>query len=145
MLALDAAHDVTRVHLWTRTSRLLGYTVSAWLTRGILVDTGFPHAAAHVRDVARANVLALTADTGPGALTAYNVASGTPHTIGEVAAALALGGPDPVVTGEYRLGDVRHVVASPERARAGLGFSAQVPFEEGMAEFATAPLRGAGA
>lgn len=53
MLALDTAHGVTRVHLWTRTSRLLGYSVSAWATRGVLVDTGFPHAAAHVRDVAR--------------------------------------------------------------------------------------------
>lgn len=53
MLALDTAHDVTRVHLWTAASRALGYTVSAWVTRGVLVDTGFPHAAAHVRDVAR--------------------------------------------------------------------------------------------
>ena len=89
----------------------------------------------HVRDVARANVLALES---PGAFRAYNVASGEPHTIEEMARALAkaYGGPDPVVTGGYRLGDVRHIVASPARAAAELGFRASVPFEEGMAEFA---------
>jgi dTDP-L-rhamnose 4-epimerase len=93
----------------------------------------------HVRDVARANVLALDAGR-PGELRAYNVASGEPHTILEMAVALAKAydGPSPVVTGEYRLGDVRHVVASPSRAAAELGFSASVSFEEGMAGFATA-------
>src|SRR6516162_8745385 len=78
----------------------------------------------HVRDVARANVLALDA-TGSGgvpagAQRAYNVASGTPHTVGEMAAELAVsfggGMVEPKVTGEYRLGDVRHIVASPEAA-----------------------------
>jgi dTDP-L-rhamnose 4-epimerase len=39
------------------------------------------------------------------------------------------------VTGGYRLGDVRHIVASPARAAASLGFRASVPFEEGLAEF----------
>ena len=50
-------------------------------------------------------------------------------------------GIEPVVTGEYRLGDVRHVVASPAAAAADLGFRAQTGFAEGMAEFAHAPLR----
>jgi dTDP-L-rhamnose 4-epimerase len=50
-------------------------------------------------------------------------------------------GIEPEVTGGYRLGDVRHIVASPERARAELGFSAEVPPEEGLAAFAHAPLR----
>ena len=63
----------------------------------------------------------------PGRLRAYNVASGEPHTIGEMAAALAtaFGGPAPVVTGQFRVGDVRHVVASPELAGSELGFRAQ--------------------
>jgi dTDP-L-rhamnose 4-epimerase len=89
----------------------------------------------HVRDVARANVLALART---GAWQAYNVASGEPHTVGEMATALtiALRGPDPVVTGDYRLGDVRHVVASPRKAHQELGFTAAVAFEDGMAEFA---------
>ena len=48
----------------------------------------------------------------------------------------------PEVTGGYRLGDVRHVVASPERARAELGFTrrGRAP-SEGLPAFATAPLR----
>ncbi len=98
----------------------------------------------HVSDLARANLLALDSGT-PGTLTAYNIASGTPHTVGEMAGALAaaFGGPAPVVTGQYRLGDVRHVVASPERARAELGFTAAVAFDDGMRELATAPLRAA--
>jgi dTDP-L-rhamnose 4-epimerase len=72
------------------------------------------------------------------------VASGEPHTVGEMAGALAAafgGGLDPVVTGEFRLGDVRHIVASPAAAAAGLGFRAQIGFAAGMTEFAHAPLR----
>jgi dTDP-L-rhamnose 4-epimerase len=102
----------------------------------------------HVRDVARANVLALLDDNVDAG--AYNIASGTPRTVGDVAWALSAAAgpdaPDPRVTGEWRLGDVRHVVASPARAATGLGFVSAVPFEEGMAEFAaqgatTAPVR----
>jgi dTDP-L-rhamnose 4-epimerase len=52
-----------------------------------------------------------------------------------------LAGPAPVVTGEFRLGDVRHIVASPARAAAELGFRAEVSFDEGIREFARAPLR----
>jgi dTDP-L-rhamnose 4-epimerase len=97
----------------------------------------------HVRDVARANQLALAApEPYRGAL---NVASGTPRTVGEMAAALAVaaGHPSsyPVVTGEWRAGDVRHVFASPERAREALGFVAEEHFDTGMREFAALPLR----
>jgi dTDP-L-rhamnose 4-epimerase len=97
----------------------------------------------HVRDVARANVAALTApDPVAGA---FNIASGEPHVVGEMARALwtAAGrtGPPPVVTGEYRLGDVRHVVASTSRAATELGFRAEIGFADGMTEFAAAPLR----
>ena len=45
------------------------------------------------------------------------------------------------MTGGYRLGDVRHIVASPDRASADLGFTAEVPPEQGLPAFATAPLR----
>jgi dTDP-L-rhamnose 4-epimerase len=48
----------------------------------------------------------------------------------------------PVVTGEWRAGDVRHIVAAPDRAAERLGFRAEEDFAAGMAEFATAPLRG---
>ncbi len=93
----------------------------------------------HVRDVAVANRLALEhPEAESGRVTAYNVASGRPETVGGMAAALAdaLGGPAPVVTGEFRLGDVRHVVASPARAGQDLGFRAAVRLAEGMADFA---------
>jgi dTDP-L-rhamnose 4-epimerase len=97
----------------------------------------------HVRDVARANVLALEAEVPyRGAL---NIASGTPRSVGEMAHALAEAvaeeAPRPVVTGQWRAGDVRHVFASPARARDALGFVAQEDFGEGMREFAAAPLR----
>jgi dTDP-L-rhamnose 4-epimerase len=96
-----------------------------------------------VTDVATANLRALEATPPDSSLRAYNVASGVPHTVGDMARALAdaFGGPDPEVTGAYRVGDVRHVVASPRRAADELGFRAETGFEDGMRAFATAPLR----
>ena len=96
----------------------------------------------HVRDVARANALALLRDEP--ATGAFNIATGTPRTVGDMARALAAalpGAPEPEVTGEFRRGDVRHVFASAERAREALGFEASISLEEGMREFASAPLR----
>ncbi|MCM3300067.1 NAD-dependent epimerase/dehydratase family protein [Streptomyces pseudogriseolus] len=92
----------------------------------------------HVRDVASANVAALEADPRAGVLTAYNTGSGIPHTVGDLAHALAEahGGPSPVVTGEFRLGDVRHITADSARLRAELGWKPEITFEEGMREFA---------
>ncbi|MEV5957448.1 NAD-dependent epimerase/dehydratase family protein [Streptomyces sp. NPDC051987] len=94
----------------------------------------------HVRDVAAANAVALEAAPVPGVLTAYNTGSGEPHTVGEMARALAEahGGPAPVVTGEYRLGDVRHITADSSRLRTELGWKPEVGFAEGMREFARA-------
>jgi dTDP-L-rhamnose 4-epimerase len=96
----------------------------------------------HVTDVARANVAAVEATERPG-FAAYNIASGRPATVGDMAQALAdvMDGPAPVVTGAFRLGDVRHVVASPERAAKELGFSAEIDLPTGMADFAAAALR----
>jgi len=96
-----------------------------------------------VEDVARANVLALRSvvEAQPGRATAYNVCSGRPVPIRDVARAVASAGLEPTVTGEYRLGDVRHIVASPERARTELGFGAEVGPDDGLARFATDPLR----
>jgi dTDP-L-rhamnose 4-epimerase len=101
----------------------------------------------HVRDVDGATVAAFDAlagpgvPGGPGALGAYNVGSGTARTVGQLASALAdaYGGPSPVITGEYRLGDVRHVTASGERIWQELRWRATVPFPEGVAQFAGAP------
>lgn len=94
----------------------------------------------HVRDVAAANLLALGSDASG----AFNVASGEPRSVGEMARALASAcdGPSPQVTGAWRAGDVRHVFASIDRARAELGYAPREDFAAGMAEFASAPLRG---
>ncbi|WP_436777284.1 NAD-dependent epimerase/dehydratase family protein [Yinghuangia sp. YIM S09857] len=95
----------------------------------------------HVADVAAANVAAL--GRGGTGLRAYNVGTGHPRTVGQMAVALAAarGGPDPVVTGQFRLGDVRHITASPARIERELGWRARVDFEAGMREFAGAALR----
>ena len=96
----------------------------------------------HVTDVAHANVLALTRpEPAPGP---FNIASGQPSTLHEMASALADahgGGLIPEVVGGYRLGDVRHVTASAERAEVSLGFKAKVGLAEGMAAFAHAVQR----
>ena len=107
--------------------------------RQVFEDGGQTRDFVHVRDVARANVLALTRTAPPGA---YNVASGNPHTVGDMAAALADAFAPPLapdVTGRWRLGDVRHVVGSPALAGAALGFRAEIGFEDGIAELARCP------
>jgi dTDP-L-rhamnose 4-epimerase len=100
----------------------------------------------HVHDVARANALAIeaVAARATGRMDAYNVCSGHVTTVLDVALAVAQGaGSDlrPVVTGRHRPGDVRHVVASPDRARTELGFVAEVRPAEGLRGFAHEPLR----
>jgi dTDP-L-rhamnose 4-epimerase len=96
-----------------------------------------------VRDVARANRLALEAADGIAG--AFNIATGKPRTVGDLATELAraVGGPAPVVSGRFRLGDVRHVFASTARSRDVLGFEAAIGFDAGIAAFAAAPLRSA--
>ena len=45
MLTLERHDDVTRVRMSSWRGRSVGYDVSAYLVRGVLVDTGFPRAA----------------------------------------------------------------------------------------------------
>lgn len=92
----------------------------------------------HVRDVAAATVLACERHEAGAA--AFNVGSGTPRTVGEMAEALsrALSGPEPIITGQYRLGDVRHITADSSRLRNELGWRPEIDFDSGMAEFAHA-------
>jgi endoribonuclease LACTB2 len=42
MLQLETYDDVTRIHMFTSVSRSIGYSVSAYLVRGTLIDVGFP-------------------------------------------------------------------------------------------------------
>ena len=81
--------------------------------------------------------------SGLDGFAAFNVCSGRPVSILEVATELCetRGDAPPVITGQYRSGDVRHIVADPARAAQVLGFRAAVDPRDGLREFAFAPLR----
>lgn len=86
----------------------------------------------HVTDVASAVAASCVAELAQ--FTAYNVGSGMVRTIGDLATELsrAYGGPAPVVTGAYRLGDVRHITASSERLRNDLGWKPDYDLRSGV-------------
>jgi dTDP-L-rhamnose 4-epimerase len=90
----------------------------------------------HVRDIASATVVAL--EKHSDGVRAYNVGSATPRTVGEMAAEFArvTAGPEPVVTGQSRPGDVRHITADSARIRSELGWVPQVELADGLAELA---------
>jgi dTDP-L-rhamnose 4-epimerase len=91
-----------------------------------------------VFDVVRACTCALEA---PGAVgRAFNIGSGTPHTIREVAQRMArvLGKEhlQPEITGRYRVGDIRHCFADITDAQRVLGYVPRVGLDEGLVELA---------
>ena len=90
----------------------------------------------HVRDIAAATVMAC--EKHESGFKPFNAGSGTPRTVGEMATALAtsLKGPAPIVTGSYRLGDVRHITADSSRLKSELGWQPKVAFAAGMEELA---------
>jgi dTDP-L-rhamnose 4-epimerase len=92
----------------------------------------------HVGDVARACRLAMQRDEAVGEV--FNIGSGRSMTVYEVAQKMgrAMGKEhiEPVVTGEYRVGDIRHCFADISRAQDVLGYVPQTDFEEGLAELA---------
>ena len=91
----------------------------------------------HVDDVVRATALALSVG-GVGAAV-YNVGSGRPASLQEVAVTLAeeMGRQVPIgVTGRYRVGDIRHCHADLRRVGAGLGYAPQVSLRAGLRELA---------
>ncbi len=90
----------------------------------------------HVADVVQAMFLALT--TAQSANTVINVGSGVPTSVLEVASLLseALGhAPNIRVTGEYRIGDIRHNVADVTRLREILRHEPQISLERGLRRF----------
>jgi dTDP-L-rhamnose 4-epimerase len=90
----------------------------------------------HVSDVAQAMFLAMT--TVNCANTVINVGSGVPTSVLEVASKLSetLGRAANIrVTGEYRVGDIRHNVAEVTRLREVLGYEPQVALEQGLRHF----------
>lgn len=86
-----------------------------------------------VHDVARGFRLALECDGADG--TAVNVGTGRSATIREVSEKLtSLLGKDiePELTGEFRVGDIRHCYADISLARETLGYEPQVSLDEGL-------------
>jgi len=91
----------------------------------------------HVLDVVRATISAMDAPRADGR--AINVATGRRLRIAALALGLgrALGSAlEPELTGEFRVGDIRHCVAETAAARELLGFEASIDRAEGLAELA---------
>jgi dTDP-L-rhamnose 4-epimerase len=89
-----------------------------------------------VWDVAAACRLALTTEsTGE----VFNIGSGRSSSVREVAESVigALGvDVEPVITGKYRVGDIRHCFADITKARRQLGFVPSISFDDGLVELA---------
>ena len=90
----------------------------------------------HVRDLARACVLALECEAASDVT--LNIGSGRSYTVVEVAERLGrvLGRTSilPEVSGKYRAGDIRHCFADISRASALLGYSPRIDLDSGLAE-----------
>jgi dTDP-L-rhamnose 4-epimerase len=88
----------------------------------------------HVSDVARACRLALEVPAAAGGV--FNVGSGRAYTVSAIAESMAsvLGREEivPEVTGNYRVGDIRHCFADISLARARLGYEPRVGLEQGL-------------
>lgn len=95
----------------------------------------------HVRDVAAAT--AAVVQRPLSGFVPLNIASGHPITLWEMASIMsrALDGPNPVVSGQYRITDARHIVADPQRARRTVDFTAAVAPAQGLAEYAATGVR----
>jgi UDP-glucose 4-epimerase len=86
----------------------------------------------YVEDIARANVLALSSDVSDEV---FNVASGVETSLNELAAALgrAMGvRVNPEYGPERKVNPVPRRLASTEKAKRLLGFTASVPLDEGL-------------
>ncbi len=91
----------------------------------------------HVKDVARAFLLALTEPRADGQV--FNIGSGDVFTVNDVARSVsqAMGksiAPD--VTGKTRVGDIRHCIPDISKAKTELGYAPREDFMAGLAELA---------
>jgi dTDP-L-rhamnose 4-epimerase len=90
-----------------------------------------------VRDVARAFALALEGDGADGL--AVNVGSGQSVTVRDLAGQLGVvvgRELEPEITGESRVGDIRHCFADVQLAQETLAYVPEVELADGMAELA---------
>jgi dTDP-L-rhamnose 4-epimerase len=103
----------------------------------IFEDGGQKRDFIHVKDTVRACRLALETPGAAGEV--INIGAGSAYSIKEVAERFAavLGKRiEPQITHKFRFGDIRNCYADITKARAILGFEAQVDFEKGLAELA---------
>jgi dTDP-L-rhamnose 4-epimerase len=87
----------------------------------------------HVRDVARANLLALTKDEAAGEI--FNVGTGRPTSILEMARAVSEmygNSAVPMPSNRFRMGDVRHCWSDSTKIRSKLGFKPEKIFPAGL-------------
>ncbi|ANY18956.1 dTDP-L-rhamnose 4-epimerase [Tsuneonella dongtanensis] len=90
----------------------------------------------HIDDIVGGLVASLFADVPDEE--AINLGAGEPTTVAQLAEALVEASGHAVqtnVTGEYRVGDIRHCYADIDRARRYLGYSPQVSLADGLARF----------
>ena len=89
-----------------------------------------------VKDIAQASRLALETPAAAGQV--FNVGSGRPRTVIEIAERLAEAvGKQHLraeITGKYRVGDIRHCFADISHARKTLGYEPRVSLEDGLGE-----------
>jgi dTDP-L-rhamnose 4-epimerase len=92
-----------------------------------------------VADAVQACRLALEVSGAAGQV--FNVGSGRHHTVrtiaGCIAALLGKEHIQPEITGQYRVGDVRHCFADITLARKVLGYEPQVTLDDGLQQFAS--------
>ena len=92
-----------------------------------------------VYDIARACRLALETPEAAGEV--FNIGSGQPQTVREIAAKLAkVVGKEqvrPEILGKYRVGDIRHCYADIAKAQRILGYTPQVRLEDGLVELSS--------
>ena len=90
----------------------------------------------HVKDIARACLMALESPASAGRV--LNAGTGKPTSILEIGKAIAreLGKPSDnfVIKNQFRAGDIRHCFADISRAKAILGFSAEIEFVSGVSD-----------
>ncbi len=90
----------------------------------------------YIDDVVNATVLAITAPSLSSRI--FNVGTGTPTTVLDVVRLLCSYYDKAVpvhITGNFRIGDIRHNFADISRARSILGYEPTVSFEEGLRKF----------
>lgn len=89
----------------------------------------------NVKDIVRANLLAMETDGGD--YHSFNIGTGRATSVRQIADLLAAGlgkNLEPVIVGKYREGDIRHCVADISKARKMLGYEPSVTLEVGLGE-----------